>query len=243
MIPTKSWFEIVASWLRTVGPVFWRALKRYVETDGEQRAASFAYYALFALFPLILLMGSIASMFFDEATSSTALMNYIRTYVPVGPDGQNVVIDTIRGVIQSRRSVSSLAVLGILWGSLGFFNALVRGVNRAWGTCEYPWWKLPFKNLGMVGIVTSALFLGMIMPGCVTAVQTWMKQHPSEFAEGAVQPILAVTQLLIPLAVPFYGFCMFYKFAPRRPTSFAEVWDAALFVTLALHILQYLFVH
>jgi Ca2+-transporting ATPase len=233
---------IPLSWIRVTGAVFWGALKKYVETDGEQRAASFAYYALFALFPLILLFVSIGSMFLDEASSTAAIVDYVGYYVPVGPDGQNVVINTIGGVIKSRRGVSSIAVLGIIWSSLGFFHALVRGVNRAWGTCEYPWWKLPIKNIGMVGIVASALFLGIIAPVVVTAMQAFMRLHHLEYGEELVLAILASTQLLVPVAVLFYGFSMFYKFAPQRRTLFSEVWIAALLVTVLLQFLQHLFV-
>jgi uncharacterized BrkB/YihY/UPF0761 family membrane protein len=43
----------ICRFFRRVGAVIWRALIKYDETDGEQRAASFAYYAFFALFPLI----------------------------------------------------------------------------------------------------------------------------------------------------------------------------------------------
>ena len=233
---------MIATSFQTAGQIVWRALKKYVETDGEQRAASFAYYALFALFPLILLFISIGSLFLDETRSSATLIEYVRSYVPVGIDGQNVVIDTIRGVIQSRRGVSSMAVLGIVWGSLGFFHALVRGVNRAWGTHEYPWWKLPFKNLSMVGIVASALFLGMIVPGILIAIQAFMLKHSFGLFEGTVSVILGKTQFYVPLIVLFYGFSMFYKFAPRRSTSFSEVWISALVVTFLLHFLRNLFV-
>ena len=233
---------ILVSWPRAAGAVFWGALKKYIETDGEQRAASFAYYALFALFPLILLFVSIGSMFVDEASSTAAIIDYVGNYVPVGPDGQNVVVKTIGGVIKSRRGVGSVAVLGIIWSSLGFFHALVRGVNHAWGTREYPWWKLPIKNIGMVGIVASALLLGIVAPVVVAAMQAFMRQHHLEYGEGLVLAVLASTQLLVPVAVLFYGFSMFYKFAPRRRTGFSEVWIAALVVTVLLQLLQHLFV-
>lgn len=234
--------KILAGWLRVIALVFWGALKKYIETDGEQRAASFAYYALFALFPLILLFVSIGSMFLDEASATAAIVDYVGNYVPVGPDGQNVVTSTIGGVIKLRRGVSSIAVLGIIWGSLGFFHALVRGVNRAWGTQEYPWWRLPIKNIGMVGIVASALLLGIIAPVIVTGVESFMKQYHLDFGEWVIIAMIESTKLLVPIAVLFYGFSMFYKFAPRRRTLFSEVWIPACVVTLLLHFLQYLFV-
>jgi len=238
----KQAHKILFPWCRIAGTVFWGALKKYVETDGEQRAASFAYYALFALFPLILLFVSIGSMFLDEARSTAAVIDYIGNYVPVGPDGQNVVVTTIGGVIKSRRGVSSIAILGIIWSSLGFFHALVRGVNHAWGTREYPWWKLPIKNVGMVGIVASALFIGIIAPVFVTAIQAFMMRHHLDFGEGVIFFILESTQLLLPAVVLFYGLSMFYKFAPRRHTLFSEVWISALVVTALLRLLQIMFV-
>ena len=47
---------------------------------------------------------------------------------------------------------------------------------------------------------------------------------------------------MIPVLVLFYGFAMFYKFAPQRKTLFREVWTSALFVTISLEVLQRLFV-
>ena len=45
----------------------------------------------------------------------------------------------------------------------------------------------------------------------------------------------------VPSIVLFYGFSMLYKFAPRRRTTFREVWFASLLVTLGLQGLQNLF--
>ena len=50
------------------------------------------------------------------------------------------------------------------WSSLRFFQSLVHGVNRAWHTHEIPWWKMPLRNLAMIGIVASALLIGVIAP-------------------------------------------------------------------------------
>src|SRR5205823_12488981 len=46
----------------------------------------------------------------------------------------------------------------------------------------------------------------------------------------------------IPTLVLFYGFSMFYKFAPRGSRLFSQVWIASAVVTIALQVLQHLFV-
>jgi YihY family inner membrane protein len=233
-----------AGWasIRTCGRVIWRALVIYDHTDGEQRAASFAYYAFFALFPLILIFVSFGSLFIDQANAATSIINFIDPYVNVSPGEQNVVVETVRGVVKSRGGVSLLAALALLWSALRFFQALVRGVNRAWGTKEYSWWRLPFKNLAIMGIVASTLLLGIIAPSVMDAIEAFWWSHPLVGRFGVMARVFQIVRWLLPSLILFYGFTMFYKFAPRRKTSFGEIWIAALFVTVFLQVLQSLFV-
>jgi len=131
----------------------------------------------------------------------------------------------------------------VVWSSLGFFHALVRGVNRAWGTYEYPWYRLPFKNLIMVGILASVLFIGIIVPAIIQGIETYVWTHESTEEFGRIIQTFGVyARLLLPSLVMFYGFTMFYKFAPRQHPLFGEVWFAALMVTLALQWLRNVFV-
>ena len=142
-----------------------RTVSKYVETDGEFRAASFAYYAFFALFPLLLLFISVGTMILgNKEVVASQVLGFVSTYIPVSPNEQNVVIQTLNGVLQSRGQAGVVALLALAWSSLRFFQALVHGVNRAWGTKEYAWWHLPLANLGMVAILGSTLLLGVVAP-------------------------------------------------------------------------------
>ena len=57
-----------------------------------------------------------------------------------------------------------------------------------------------------------------------------------------IQTFGIYARLLLPSLVMFYGFTMFYKFAPRQHPQFGEVWFSALVVTLALQWLRNVFV-
>jgi Ca2+-transporting ATPase len=228
-----------------VGRVTWVAVKRYIDTDGEQRAASFAYYAFFALFPLLLLFASMASTWFDYAQVANRMMDVVASYIPAvaaEPGRRDAVIETIDTVVHSRKRAGLVAILAITWSATGFFHALVRGVNRAWGTLEYPWWRLPFKNVTMMGIVGSALMLGILAPPILDAVAAYLRARAPGAAEPALGWAFGTTRLFVPVAVLFYALLMFYRFAPRRKTTLAEVWVAAAVVTVGLFGLQRLFV-
>lgn len=241
--PTPS--AVRPSWWGNVGAVVWRALIKYDETDGEQRSASFAYYAFFALFPLIVFLITVGTTFFGSREIAAAeITAQIQHYIPgVEGDVASSILAVVNGVVRSRRSAGSIALLVLAWSALRFFQALVRGVNRAWGTKEIAWWHLPIKNLFMTAILASALLLGTVAPTVVNQIETYYKTHSPlvglDFA--AVRYWFDFVRFLVPPFVLFYGFLMFYKFAPRRKTAFREVWVAALFATLGLDLLQRLF--
>jgi Ca2+-transporting ATPase len=225
--------------------VLWRALIKYDETDGEQRAASFAYYAFFALFPLIVLLITIGTTFLgDQELAAQRITEQVKTYIPVDPESSTKVIQTINTMLRSRKSAGIIAFVILAWSALRFFQALVHGVNKAWGTKEYSWWRIPIKNSIMLVILASALLIGYLAPTVEhhLALLYWAYSEELGLSWRFFQPLLALLRFVMQQVVLFYGFWMFYKFAPRRRTTFREVWVAALFATSGLYVLQQLFI-
>ena len=231
--------------VRRVGAIAWRAAQKFDETDGEQRAASFAYYAFFSMFPLILLLISIGTTFLGpKADAASKVIAFVSEQMPLEEQDATTVLNAIDGVVRARKSAGFIAFGVLAWTSLRFFQALVRGVNRAWGTKEYSWWRLPIKNLGMLAILASVLFLGIFAPTVLKEIEEfyWKNSRKVGLDFTFLWYVFEYAKLLIPVLVLFIGMCLFFKYAPRRKTLFIEVWSAAVFVTVALQILQRLFV-
>lgn len=219
-----------AAW-RTV----WRTFAIFFEINGDQRAASFAFYAFFSLFPLILLTVTVGSKFLAPEVITGTVIEYVDSVIPLNPEDAGEVFRIIEGIMQSRTGLGIAALLGILWASSHFFLSLVRAVNRAWHTVELDWWKVPLKNLAMIGIFGSALGVGILVPVIVSTLENFRFFDP-----GFLPGVLNVVRYLLPSLVLFYGLLILYKLSPRRRTLFREVWVAALLVTVALKLLQQL---
>lgn len=229
----------------------WRWLKASGETfgaiNGTAWSASFAYYAFFALFPLLLLLVTlstdVAARFVGEQQARAQAFHYVvgkaETFMPLSQQDQQMIANTVAGVLQARGQIGFVASLGLLWSSLGFFQALVSGVNQAWGGKALNWWKLPLKNLLMVGVLASALALGVIAPAILKIVQGYVA-----FAGAWIASLVSLATVLIPTLVLFYGFLLFYKLAPRNNAAipFKTIWLPALIVTALLQLCQQLFV-
>ena len=229
----------------------WRWLKdaaaNFSTINGTTWSASFAYYAFFALFPLLLLLVTIgtdvAARSMGEEHAGVVALNYIffnvEKYVPLGAQDREMIRTTVQGVLRARGQIGIVALVGFLWSSLGFFQALVSAIIQAWGDSPLNWWKLPLKNLTMLGVLLSAFVLGVVVPAILKTVEGFVT-----FGTTWVPALFSLALVLIPTVVLFYGFLLFYKLAPRgiNRVTFRMVWIPALVVTLLLQVCQQLFV-
>jgi YihY family inner membrane protein len=223
-----------------------QATNIYIEIDGEQRAAAFAYYVLFSLFPLFALILTLGSSYF----SPEQIISTIKSFLPIDDFQQRFIWEAVHQLEVARGGVGVVSVLILLWCSLRFFQGLVHGVNRAWHTIEIPWWQVPLKNLLMIVIIGSALFAGLVAPAILQGVRNgliaaekFIETHFPGFDLHFVSAILDLSRYAIAVVLLFYSFCMLYKFAPRRKVLFKQVWLPALIVTFALMICQIAFIN
>jgi membrane protein len=232
--------------LRECPKIAWEAAKTFSEIDGEQRAASFAYYALFSLVPLFALMLSAGSSYFD----SQEVIHTVERYFPIGEPQQDFMWEMVASLEKSRGSVTIVSFVILIWSSLRFFQALVRGVNRAWHTVEIPWWQLPLKNLLMLAVMASALLIGLLAPALLQgakniaiAFQDFLKSQIPALNLDMLVGIFDLARYALSGAVLFYSFTLLYMLAPRRRVFFRQVWIPALLVMFALQVCQNAFVN
>jgi Ca2+-transporting ATPase len=226
-------FSVKLSLLRRILAL---ALQKFMRIDGTQRAAAFAYYAFFSLFPLLVLLVTIGSLFFDRVSATEWLIGYAERHVPLGPELRRRVFDTIAGVVEARGKVGAVAGIALVWGSLQFFKALVRATSRAWNTDMHNWWQMPLKSLALLGVLTSALLLGIAMPLMAKLAEAQLTDM-----HGLVSRVTSATIEITPTLVLFYGLALFYRLAPREQPRFSSVWPATLGVVVLLRVIETLF--
>ena len=210
--------------------------RKFVRIDGPELASAFAFDALFSLFPLILLLVTITSPFFDAATVVNSLLEYIGRYMPTSAEMHTRVVNLFAKIVRARGQAGLVAFLILVWPAIRFITTLTHAANRAWGIEWERWWQRPLKGLALMGIMVLALLIGVGLPVAVKTADKFFHLPvfpiPGHGLWGVVVPWLAI----------FFGLSLFYRLAPRRKTRFSEVWGAALCGTILLHAAQSLFV-
>ncbi|HEY0789516.1 MAG TPA: YihY/virulence factor BrkB family protein, partial [Chthoniobacterales bacterium] len=209
-----------------------RAAGRYNDINGEQCAASFAYYAFFSLFPLILLAVAVATFFVqDRLAMAQNIVNQIGSFTPLQQKDRLLILSTVVGVLSNGWKAGLFSIVALIWGSLRFFQALVIGVNRAWRQADYNWWKLPLRNLMMTGIFVVGLIVGVLAPAVFDHLKQW-------FPMLSLDAGLNIVAALFPTILLFLGILVFFRLAPRHRSRIRRIWVAALLTTLLLKLSQ-----
>jgi YihY family inner membrane protein len=224
---------------RRVWAIVWTVLSRagrtFSKIDGAQWAGAFAFNAFFSIFPLVVLLVTVASYFVDRDQAGAEVIAYLESYVPMSGAMREQIVDTIAGVVSARGGVGVIAILMLLWAAMRCFTTLICATNRAWGLEGYNWWRLPLNSLMVLGTTAGAVLLGLAVPVLVRITKVWLPTH--DFGSW----VYGLGGFLIPSLAVFLGLSLFYRLAPRRRTRFAEVWVAALCATILLRVGEKLF--
>ena len=223
--------------IRRTWAVFFLASKKFLRIDGSQWAGAFAFNAFFSLFPLLVLLVTIASYVVDQDRAGKEVVAYIERYVPISGEMQHHIFNAIASVVKSRKHAGAAAFLLLVWVALKCFSTLICATNRAWGIADYNWWRQPLNSLMLLGITMGAVLLGMAGPALVRMSKIWFLTenniHSWAYTMGS---------FFIPLLFVFFGLSLFYRLAPRRSTRFIEVWIPALCATALLQAAESPFV-
>jgi Ca2+-transporting ATPase len=213
--------------------ILYEAWTRFNLIDGTTWAGAFTFNAFFSMFPAIVLMVTLASSFVDRQRATTELIEYVEGYIPITADMQNYIFDTVGGVVNARSQASLVAFVLLFWGSIQCFITLVTAINRARDGTDYSWWRLPIKSFTLFLVVVVGILMGIGIPLVVNLVGQWV-------------PLLARFQASIDKAsgfvfspaIVFFCLILLYRFAPRRATSFRDVWIGALLATVLLRLAE-----
>jgi YihY family inner membrane protein len=227
-------------WIKAKQAAAWRVLcrayTRWVEADGNEGAAAFAYYLLLSFLPLVILLVTAGSLFVERDLATQEVVQWVKQYLPLTGEQEHSAVGTIGGMLAARGQISLAAIPLLIWSSLQFLSVLIRTTNRLWHSTSYNWWRLPLKSLALLGITVSAVLIGILLPGMAGIFRDWLIPRL-----GFSGWMFAMLFHFIPWLVLFYGLIMIYRLAPSRPTRFSEVWLGALAATLLIWIFEWLF--
>jgi membrane protein len=208
-----------------------QAVKNF-STQGTTEAVVFGYWAMFSLFPLVMLGVVIAAYVLGPENAKAQVFLLLRQYVPVS--GSELIRQNIEQAIAQRGSFGVVSILGLVYGSVGLFTNLQWDLSRIFRDKRQR--SFPLQVLiGVVMLIALALLITASLLTSATFSAVSM-----EFI-GDQSPMFKVGAALIPLAINTLMFFLMFRFVPRRKISRRAILRGALLAAFIWEIGKNLF--
>ncbi len=224
--------------------LFRDAMMEWLNDKASMLAAGLAYYTIFSLTPIVILLIAIGSRLLQNINVQEALFGYITDYA--GPDIANFVQSILISSDSLPSNSSSLMVtvvsFGVIfWGASGVFNQLKRALNIIWAVEPKP--RLGWRG-GVYYLQTRLLAVVMVLAiGFLLSLSLFLNTiigNFNHFIEEYFPEISGIlnnsTTSIVLFGITIMSFAIIYKALPDAKISWKDVWLGGL-VTAVLFAL------
>ena len=216
--------------------------KAWLDDYAPSMGAALAYYTVFSLAPLLLIVISIAGLAFGEDAARGEIFGQLRGLM--GDDAAKAIEGILASVNKPAQSLAAtvVGVAVLLVGATSVFGELQDALDRIWRAPARPdssglWGLLRTRLLsfGMIFGITFLLMVSLVLGAVIAALGKWWG---GAFAgwETLAQIVNAGVGFVLTAAV----FAMIYKLMPRVQVRWDDVWLGALVTALLFTVGKFL---
>ncbi len=195
--------------------------------------AALAYYTLFSIGPLLLIILSIVGFVFSKNNLEANIFGQIESLL--GSDGAKMMESVIANSKNTSSSILGLVsgLITLALGAIGVFAQLQQMLNKIWGVTQKPKSGLmPFiesrlLNLSLVGVIAFLLLVSLLISTFIASIGTYFK-YLLPFSPFILESINLITSFVV-ISILF-GFIL--KVLPDVELKFKDVWLGAILTSV-----------
>ena len=217
--------------------------QEFLQDKGPQLGAALAYYTVFSLAPLILVLLAIVGVIFREDPAGawnkiTQQMSYF-----LDPSAVQVVQNIAEKASQHGKStIATIIGVGLaVFGASGVFGQLQDALNTIWGVKAKPaqgifgFLRARFLSFAMVAGICFLLLVSLAIEALLKGFSHYVQ---SVLAGGIV--VAVGVYLIFDLAAVILLFAMIFKFLPDINIQWRDVWIGAVLTAILFGIGKWL---
>ena len=200
---------------------------RYIDDEITAMASQLAYSLLLSFFPFLILLITLIGY---SSLRSDDVLAALGTILP--NDVMNLIKNTVVEIVETRRTgLLSFSMITTVWTASNGFNAVIRGLNKAYDEKEKrPFWKVQLTailcTIGLIVVIVTALALlvfGEI--GVRFLINKFNLSQRVEFIVDFGRYIIGLTSMII-------VFNAVYRYTPSKRLTWFETLPGAIFATV-----------
>lgn len=212
--------------------------REWAGADPFRQSAVVAYYAVFSIPALLVIIIAVAGLIFGEEVVRGEISAQIKQ--ALGHDTGEAIQSVISKASEDKTSVFAtiIGVLTLIVGSTGVFSALQTSLNQIWQvkvTARKKWLKTLKTRLFSFGLVLSLGFLMLISLLLTTGLEALNGMIKNRFPDIMLL-LFRVLNFVLSFGTITFLFALIFKVLPDVKIRLRDVWIGAM-VTTGLFIL------
>ena len=203
--------------------------------------AALAYYTIFSLAPMLVIVIAIAGFFFGQEAAQGEIVMQLRDIV--GTTAASAIEGLLKSASEPGQGIiaATLGIVTLVIGATAVFAELQSALDRIW--------KIPPDNKGgIVGVLRKRLLsfgmvmglgfmllISLVLSAILAALGKWWSSML-----GGWTIVLEALNVSVSFAVVTGLFAMIYKFMPRASIPWRDVWVGAIVTALLFTIGKFL---
>lgn len=224
---------------KNIGLLFKTATKKWWGREPFRESAVIAYYAIFSLPGLLVVIMTVVGYFLDSDTANNHLA--LQFSSTMGADTAKQIQDMIDAASESKNSVwaTIIGVITILVGATGVFVQFQKSLNKIWEVeadgSKSGLWSLVRVRLFSFGLIIAIAFImlvSLVVSALLVAIGDWLSRQFTDSFLALIQVInFIVSKIIIVLL-----FALMFKFFADAKIKWRHVWLGSI-VTALLFLL------
>ena len=232
--PNSSYLMLYKKKIKSFLKIAGSASKRWWEKDPFMQSAVIAYYAIFSIPGLLVMIISISNLFFQRDVITGNLYTQISSIM--GVETAKQVKDMIISVSNTNKSLLAtiIGLVVVLVGATGVFVELQKALNIIWEVKVKPHraiFTLIRTRLFSFGLIVSVGFLlliSLIITTILAALSGWVLNH----WPNIVLVIFYVLKFIISFGVVMLLFAVMFKILPDAKIQWKHLWFGSVLTAL-----------
>jgi membrane protein len=214
-----------------------QSITAWVDDYAPSMGAALAYYSLFSIAPLLLIVVSIAGLVFGPDAARGEIFGELRDLV--GDQGADAAQGLLQSVNKPAQGIvgTVVGIAALLVGAASVFGELQDALDRIWRAPPRPGsglWNLLRTRLVSFGMVLGVGFLLIVSLVASAAIAAVAKLYAGAFVGWSI--VAEGLNFALSFAVVTATFAMIYKLLPRVPIGWRDVWTGAAVTSLLFAI-------
>jgi membrane protein len=210
----------------------------WMDDYAPSMGAALAFYTMFSLAPLLLIVISVAGLVFGQDAARGEIAAQLQALM--GQRGASAVQDLLASVQQPAEGTAATAVGVVLLfvGATSVFGELQNSLDRIWRvparSTMVGWMSLLRSRLlsfGMIMAIGFLLMVSLVTSAGLAAMGRWW-----DSMVGGWYFLAIATNALVDFMLAAVMFALIYKMMPRVYVQWRDVWIGAIFTAMLFTI-------